>query len=50
MSTHRHRLGEAAADLLFSQIDSNVEIERECVITAELVIRESTAPPRAHDR
>ncbi len=46
MTTHRHRLGEAAVDLLFQYIDNTAEKQEERVFTAELVIRESTAPPQ----
>ncbi len=46
LTTYRHRLGAAAVEMLFQQIDGDTEAELERVFTAELVERESTAPPR----
>lgn len=46
MTTYRHRLGAAAVEMLFQQIDGGEEAELERVFTAELVIRESTAEPK----
>jgi LacI family transcriptional regulator len=48
LTTNRHRLGEAAVDMLFQQIDGDENAETERVFTAELVVRRSTAPPRVN--
>ena len=44
MTTNRHKLGEAAVQMLLQQIDGDAEIEQERIFTAELIARESTSP------
>ncbi|MCG8453302.1 MAG: LacI family transcriptional regulator [Spirochaetales bacterium] len=44
MTTNRHKLGEAAVQMLLQQIDGDAEMEQERIFTAELIVRESTSP------
>ncbi len=46
MSTHRHQLGEAAVELLFKQIAAKDNRSEELVFVPDLIVRDSTAPPR----
>lgn len=45
MTTFRHKLGSAAVDLLFEEIDVGSDQSKVVFFTPKLVTRESTAPP-----